>query len=145
MIVCSIIVDTSEEGSDIGKAFASLSDKGGFLTSQGVIYFASEDERTNMASVKRMLRKAGFGQSLIRVYDRDHLPKETEDPVIYGWLVDHVVRAMSKEFETKNQKALSETSAQLDKLQETLRQIKGTAASAEGKGNGGIQDGGKKD
>ena len=154
MIVCSIVVDFAKSGAHLEQVFDGLRSKGAFLTDGSAIYFASDDPKTGISWVKRALIKSGYDQSIIKIFDRENLPQEDNSPVIYGWLIDHIVANAKKQFEADNQVQLQKAASALDALNAELRKkieeaqqkkVKGTDVSTVLHTDGGKQDGGSKD
>ena len=154
MIVCSIVVDFGKFDAHLGWVFDGLGSKGAFLTDGSVIYFASDDPKIGTSGVKRILARGGYDQSIIKVFDRNSLPQQDNSPVVYGWLIDHIVANAKKQFEADNQAQLRKAASELDKLNAGLEKkidenqqqlAKGTSVPTASDANGGKQDGGSKD
>ena len=152
MIVCSIMVDFGKVGAHLDQVFEGFQSTGAFLADGSAIYFATDDFKIKEAWVRHLLERNGYDQSIIRVFSKDALPQQSGSPVIYGWLIDHIVSNAKKEFEAVHQEQLKKAAAELDKINGDLGKIKETVATSEAlkakegaKDNGGKQDGGDKE
>ena len=154
MIVCSVVVDFGKPGAHLEQVFDGLKSKGAFLTDGSAIYFASDDPKIGMPWIKHVLKKSGYDQSIIKIFDKENLPQEDNTPVIYGWLIDHIVANAKKQFEADNQAQLQKAASALDALNAGLEKKIGEAQRQPAKGadvptvshiDGGKQDGGSKD
>ena len=129
MICCKIVADFSGANND-GKFSAllkTLSQRGDFLFDSGNLFFGNSDDETCTRSVvERIMRRAGYKEFFIQVYDKDHDPREAD--FINGWVTDKIVAANAILYERRSQEVFRNTArglqainAELDALFEQAR------------------------
>jgi len=140
MICCKIVADFSgaSNKNNFSALLKALSQRGDFLFDSGNLFFGnSDDETCTRPVVERIMRRAGYKEFFVQVYDKDHQPREAE--FINGWITDKMVAANAILYERRSQEVFHNTvrglqaiNAELDAL---LEQARSASAEAEPQNN----------
>ena len=114
MIVCKIIADFDSPEGDFSSLFNDLVPNGALLCPDDAIFFASSIESFDKKKLKRILKKRGYGDSVIIEYGVSNPPKET--PVVNGWIFDYLSQNAVMRLGRENQKIIRESIRQLDDI-----------------------------
>ncbi len=119
MICCKIV--TNFNAGDIEKLFNSLSSAGEFLLANNYLYFCDTESNITETKIKNFLKKAGYTNFFIDIYNKDNQPCESEE--INGWLLNKIMKMNYNLCEQENQKLFQEISKGLDLLDIELDNI----------------------
>jgi hypothetical protein len=120
MIVCSILADWDDSKGKYEQLLETLRQHGSFLFEGNALYFASTEESMDNKAVISIVESNGYGEHICKVFTKSDKPKDDIEPVIYGWLIDHIVENSTIEFDRLNQKALKATSRKIKAFKRKL-------------------------
>ena len=118
MVCCKITGGFSRDGENFSKLFKRLSGLGGVISNKDIIYFGSDEDEVTEKTIRTALKRFGFSNSYIEVFDVNNQPKE--DEYINGWLTDWLVKMEVKHFNKENQAKLRVIKQKLDELDQEL-------------------------
>lgn len=121
MICCKIITNFSAKEGSFDQLCTLLGKKGSWMWDSGNLYFADTEGDTDKKTIMRIVKKAGYEDAYIYIYDKDNEPRENEEHK--AWIADKLVKIYYLQFERENQKVLQETSQGLDQLNEELNHM----------------------
>lgn len=119
MICCKIVANYNSTEGDFEKLWETLSKKGNLLWESGSLYFADCEGSCTQAQIKRIIKKCGYGDCYINIYNKENQP-QFETDVVIGWLSDKLIKINYSTYEQVNQEMLKNVSKGLDQLNVAL-------------------------
>lgn len=123
MICCKII--TNFDNGDFNELISKIAVAGDFLFANNYLFFCDTESDISEKKIKSLLKRSGYQEFYINVYDQKNPPKETDD--INAWLLNKIMKMNYNQCERENQKVFQEISKGLDLLEVDIQNIKNTA------------------
>lgn len=108
------MADFDSAAGDFDGLFSSLAPLGAILCPGDAIFFASPLDPIDKKKVKRLLKKAGYADSVVIEYGVGNPPKESPD--VNGWIFDFVTQNAIARLGRDNREAIREGMQQLDEI-----------------------------
>jgi len=122
MICCKIVADYEDPQGSLSKLFDNLANHGTFLLENNNLFFSNTDDiNFTQKKVENILKRSGYKNFLILVYDKKHDPKENE--YINGWIIDKLIKINYNTYENQSQELFRNISHGLDMLDDELSEI----------------------
>ncbi len=121
MICCRIITNFLAEQGHFSQLCKFLGKKGDWMWHSDSLYFADTEGSTDEKTIMRLVKKAGYKQPYIEVYDKDNEPHDNDE--IKAWVADKLIKIYYLQFERDHQKVLQETSKGLQELNKEIDAI----------------------
>ena len=118
MICCKIITNFSTEQGNFGQLCSFLGKKGSWMWHGGSMYFADVEGPTDEKTIIKLVKKAGYKQPYVDVYDANNEPHDNDE--VHAWVADKLMKIYYLQFERDNQQVLQETSKGLQELNREL-------------------------
>lgn len=120
MICCKIVTNLNNEKINI--LLTKLAEKGNFIIYDKYIYFCDSETDFSEKDLKKILKKYGFSNFFLDIYNKDNPPRENEE--INGWIYNEIMKLNYNMCEKENQKVFHEIWKGLDLLEEEIENIK---------------------
>ena len=120
MICCKIVTNLNNEKINI--LLTKLAEKGNFIIYDKYIYFCDSETDFSEKNLKKILKKYGFSNFFLDIYNKDNPPRENEE--INGWIYNEIMKLNYNMCEKENQKVFHEIWKGLDLLEEEIENIK---------------------
>ena len=121
MICCKINANFNNNSS-FTNLITEFSKIGDVLWTSGNLYFADTSSTINEQKVKNKLKKCGYKDFFISVYDKDNQPQESDES-INGWLINKLVKISYNMIEQISQQSFKEISIGLDLLNKEIDEL----------------------
>ncbi|MBO7732380.1 MAG: hypothetical protein J6S67_07500 [Methanobrevibacter sp.] len=142
MICCKITADYVNPQGNFNKLLQSLAQYGSFLWEDNNLYFSNVDDLdVNQNKVALILKKSGYRDHFIFVYDKEHEPRESE--YINGWILDKLIKINYNLYENQSQELFRNISHGLDLLDEELERLQNSFAEEESEAEDDLTKGGQ--
>ena len=122
MICCKIVTNLKKKEGKVSDLFQNLAKKGDFIVFNNYLYFCESESNFSEKDLKKMLKKYGFSEFFLDIYDKENLPRETEE--INAWVYNELMKINYNMYEQENQKVFKDISKGLDLLDREIENIK---------------------
>lgn len=122
MICCKIVTNFNNKEGNFKGILDALADRGSLLWENNYLFFTDvEGKETTIKKINSILKKNGYPNYYIEIYDKQNQPKETEN--INNWLNDKLIKINYYTYENQSQELFKNISKGLDILDEHIKQI----------------------